>query len=191
MAKWVLALLALVSAMGVLLWQLSSGGPKKIESQTRDASPSVSIPASDAQPRNLRSKAKDAGPKGDAAVAQYDPQSEEFSHEVDVSIPDGFRAKLARCNRKGVDPDAKITITYRLHIESGVVSASQVKVDKSDLDNAELEQCMVTAVQQARWVASDMPDFTEEQDLFIRIRSLNKYLDTDEQEAAKESDKVE
>lgn len=191
MGKWLLAILALVAAMGVLLWQVSSGGPKTIEIPSDAGSPTVSIPASDAQPPKTRGKRSDARPASDAAVAQYDPQSEEFSHQVDVGIPDGFRAKLARCNRRGVDPDAKISLSYRLHIEGGVVSASQVTIEKSDLGNAKLEQCMVNAVQQARWVAADMPDFTEEQDLFIRIRSLNKYLEKDEQESAKETDRAE
>jgi hypothetical protein len=192
MGKWVIAMVGLVAVMGVLLWQLSSDGPKKIEIQHFDAGPSVAIAASDAHPVKPRvvsdgSKAEEE----DAAVVKYDPQSEEFSHEVDVGIPDGFRAKLARCERPGVDPDSKITINYRLHIDEGVVSASRVTVGKSNLGNSGLEQCMVKAVEQGRWVAADMPDFMEDQQLFIRIRSLNKYLDKDEQEAAKEADRVE
>jgi hypothetical protein len=151
----------------------------------------VALAASDARsvrPRALRRDAKDVE---DAAVAKFDPQSTEFSHEVDVSIPNNFKAKLARCDRKGMDPDAQITIGYSLHIEDGVVSASKVKVVKSDLDDAALEQCMVTAVDQARWVASDMPDFMEEDmDLIIRMRSLNKYLSTEEQEEAKDQDQA-
>ena len=50
---------------------------------------------------------------------------------------------------------------------------------------------MITSVQEARWVASDMPDFMEDQQLFLRIRSLNKYLDKEEQEAAKAEDNLE
>ncbi len=192
MGKWVMALVGLVGVMGFLLWQLQEGGPEKIVVSTYDAGPTVALAASDAgsvKPRVLRRDAKDAK---DAAVVKYDPQSEEFSREVDVSIPNGFRAKLARCERKGIDPDAQITINYTLHIAGGVVSASNVKVAKSDLGDATLEQCMVTAVNQARWVAADMPDFMEDDtDLIIRMRSLNKYLRAEEQEEAKNQDRVE
>lgn len=191
MGKWVIAMVGLVGVLGLLLWQLSSGGPKKIVIQTFDASPTVALPASDARLAKPRVVRRDAGPASDGAVAQYDPQSEEFSHEVDVSIPNNFKAKLARCERAGVDPDAQITLNYTLHIESGVVRASNVTIAKSDLGNATLEQCMVNAVDQARWRANDMPDFMEEQDIIIRIRSLNKYLDVEEQEAAKEADRSE
>lgn len=191
MGKWVIAMVGLVAVMGVLLWQLQTDGPKKIHIQRYDAGPSVAIAASDARP--VKPRVVRDGPKvqeEDAAVVKYDPQSEEFSHEVDVGIPDSFRAKLARCDRQGVDPDAKITINYRLHIDEGVVSASRVTVGKSNLENSTLEQCMVNAVEQGRWVAADMPDFMEDQELFIRIRSLNKYLDKDEQESAKEADQA-
>jgi hypothetical protein len=191
MGKWVIAIAGLVVVMGVLVWQLSSGGPKKIVIVSFDASPSVVPAASDARPVQARVVRRDAKHVEDASVAQYDPQSEEFSREVDVSIPNNFKAKLARCERKGVDPDAQITLNYRLHIEDGVVSASNVTVAKSDLGNATLEQCMVNAVDQARWQAADMPDFVEDQDIIIRIRSLNKYLSEDEQAAAKEADRAE
>jgi hypothetical protein len=191
MGKWVIALVALVGVMGILIWQLDSDGPPKIEVPTYDGGPTVAPVASDARPLKPRVLRGDAKKGEDAAVAKYDPQSVEFSREVDVSIPNNFRAKLARCERKGVDPDAQITISYTLHIDQGVVSASNVRVAKSDLGDATLEQCMVTAVDQARWVASDMPDFMEEDtDLIIRMRSLNKYLSEDEQEEAKDLDKA-
>lgn len=190
MTKWVIAMGGLIILMGMLVWQLSPSEPPKVEIPVFDANPTVAVSASDAASYKPRQVRADAAP-GTSTEAQLDSQSEEFSHRLDVSIPDGFRASLSRCNRKGFDPDAKITIAYRLHIEKGVVSASRVRVEKSDLGDAALEQCMVNSVQQARWQASDLPDFAEDQQIFIRIRSLNKYLDKREQEEAKAADKVE
>jgi hypothetical protein len=190
MTKWVIAIAGLILLMGTLVWQLANSGPRKIVIQSFDAGPSVVKPASDAAPYKPRVLKSDASTEVEEVV-KYDPQSEEFSHQVDVRIPDGFRASLARCDRKGMDPDAKITIRYRLHIEDGVVSASGVGVEKSNLGDTALEQCMVNAIQQARWVAADMPDFMEDTHLFIRIRSLNKYLSKEEQEAAKAEDRIE
>ena len=73
-----------------------------------------------------------------------------------------------------------------LHIEEDVISASKVKIENSTLGNGELEQCMLVAVQDTRWIAEDMPNFKEEQDLFVRMRSLDKYLSAEEQKEAKE-----
>ena len=187
MIKWLVALVALIGALGAVLWTLSA----------KSAEPEVHIPTFDAAAGAVAptvvAKRRSVGPAAsaiDAAPATnsddvLDLQSEEFSARLDVGIPDRFRASLARCNRKDFDPDAKITLSYKLHIESGVVSASNVVVETSDLDDRELETCMVQAVQAARWDAKDLPDFAEEQDLFIRIRSLDKYLSKDEQEANK------
>ena len=176
--------------MGILVWQLADTKPTQVVVPSYDATPTVAVSASDAAPYKPRALKSDAAPD-EVDETKYDPQSEEFSHQVDVRIPDGFRASLARCDRKGMDPDAKITIRYRLHIEDGVVSASGVGVEKSNLGDTALEQCMVNSIQQARWLAEDMPDFAEDQHLFIRIRSLNKYLSKEEQEAAKAEDRIE
>jgi hypothetical protein len=67
-----------------------------------------------------------------------------------------------------------LKIKYRLRIVNGVVHASDVRPYKSELDK-KLEECMLNAVRQASWEAKDMPDFEEEQELFIRLRALKKY----------------
>lgn len=186
MIKWIALLVALVGALGGLLWKLSAPSDE----------PEVNVPTFDAAAATAQEsivakrRTSAAGPQSDAAPAVLaegvlDPQGEEFSARLDVGIPDRFRASLANCNRKDFDPDAKISLTYTLTIADGQVSASNVQVDKSDLGDRELETCMVQAVQSARWEAKDLPDFSEEQDLFIRIRSLDKYLSKDQQESNK------
>tara|TARA_R110002096_G_scaffold171490_4_gene344481 strand:- start:105537 stop:106115 length:579 start_codon:yes stop_codon:yes gene_type:complete len=185
MIKWIALLVALVGALGGLLWKLSAPSDEpEVIVPTFDAAGATSEPSIVAKRRTTTGPQSDAAP---AALAEgvLDPQGEEFSARLDVGIPDRFRASLASCNRKDFDPDAKISLTYTLNIADGQVSASNVQVDKSDLGDPELERCMVQAVQEARWEARDLPDFSEEQDLFIRIRSLDKYLSKDEQESNK------
>lgn len=185
MIKWLVVIVALLGALGGVLWKLSAGSePPEVNVPTFDAGPSTTAPPVIAK-RRKPGQPSDAAPIAVVADGVLDPQSEEFSAQIDVGIPDRFRASLARCDRKGFDPDAKISLTYMLHIANGEVSASNVQIDKSDLGDRELETCMVQAVQEARWEAKDLPDFSEEQDLFIRIRSLDKYLSRDEQEANK------
>ena len=185
MIKWLVVIVALLGALGGVFWKLSAGSETPlVDVPTFDGGPSTAVPSVIAK-RRKPGQPSDAAPIAEVAEGVLDPQSEEFSAQIDVGIPDRFRASLARCDRKGFDPDAKISLTYMLHISNGVVSASNVQVDKSDLGDRELETCMVQAVQEARWEAKDLPDFSEEQDLFIRIRSLDKYLSRDEQEANK------
>ncbi len=186
MHKWIAALIALVAGMAGLLWKLSA----------KSETPTVAVPTFDAAPEVVaakptpiprrRSKPIDAGVVAPTSE-QLDPQSEEFSHRLDVGIPDKFRASLARCDRSNFDPDAKISLSYTLHIEGGRVSASNVQVEKSDLGDSALESCMVQAVENATWDAPDLPNTREEQDLFIRIRSLDKYLSAEEQAENKEA----
>ncbi len=190
MIKWIVVLIALVGALGGLLWKLSSSSETpEVVIPTFDAAPKVTAPTVVAKRRSPPQQF-DAAPSVTTREGVLDATSEEFSARIDVGIPDRFRASLASCNREDFDPDAKISLTYTLHIENGEVFASNVQVDKSDLGDRELERCMVQAVQEARWEAKDLPDFREEQDLFIRIRSLDKYLSKDEQEANKANRRV-
>lgn len=103
------------------------------------------------------------------------PGTPEFGHRMDVVVTDNFREALAPCYKGGLDGNLKLTLTYQLHIVSGKHYATNVKVAKSELNNRELEDCMVAAVQEMSWAADDVPDWTEEQELFVRLRSLKKY----------------
>lgn len=192
MAKWVAAFVGLVVVLGILLYRLGDDGEQiHVEIPPESTSPKV-VP--EPPPQNVKSieRAPKVVPEKESPeTTKFDPTSDEFSHELDVGIPDGFKAKMATCKRDAVDPNAKITIGYKLHIEDDVVSASKVTVKDSNLGNTTLEQCIVSAVQDGRWVAADMPDFSEEQDIFVRMRSLDKYLETNEQVEAKEQKKAE
>lgn len=191
MAKWVAAFGGLLVVLGILLYRIADEGETiHVEIPEESASKVAELPA----PKTVKiiERAPKVAPEKESPeTTKFDPTSDEFSRELDVGIPDGFKSKMATCKRDGVDPNAKITISYKLHIEDDVVSASKVTVKDSNLGNTTLEQCIVSAVQDARWVAADMPDFSEEQDIFVRMRSLDKYLETNEQVEAKEQKKAE
>lgn len=190
MSRWIFALVVVIGGLSLVLYQLFVGrDPVTIPVPLWDAAPVQTVGPSDAAPYKPRPRGIDA--RTVAESAQLDDQSEEFSRAVDVTIPDRFRASLAGCNRKGFDPDAKISFSYTLTIREGVVSASNVKIEKSDLGDSALENCMLGAIQGARWTDPELPDFSEDQDLFLRIRSLNKYLDEDEQRRAKAAENTE
>ncbi len=189
MNRWILALLVVFAGLGLVMYQLFKGGSSPApQVAVRDAAPVQPTVPADAAPYKPRAVEFDA--RTAAESAQLDPESEEFSAQLDVRIPDRFRAGLARCDRKGFDPDAKISFSYTLTIKSGVVSASNVHIENSDLGDKTLENCMTGSIEATRWTDPELPDFSEDQDLFLRIRSLDKYLDEKEQKAAKDSERI-
>ena len=184
MTKWLVAIGALVVALVVLLWQLStppeprpvlarsssSGGadlPKE-SSQSSKLAPSNAVP-----PNSVDSPQSD--PEKEDEIEMLVPGTPEFGHRMDVVVPENFREALAPCYKGGLDGNLKLTLTYQLHIVGGKIYATDVKVAKSELNDRALEQCMVTAVQQLSWTAEDVPDWSEEQELFVRLRTLKKY----------------
>lgn len=185
MAKWLVAIGALVVALVVLLWQLST--PPEPRSVLAQSSSSGGVDSSKESRDSQADKraSSNAAPRTSVDIPQPDaeepgiemlvPGTPEFGHRMDVVVPENFREALAPCYKGGLDGNLKLTLTYQLHIVSGKIYATEVKVAKSELNNRELEQCMVAAVQQLSWTAEDVPDWSEEQELFVRLRTLKKY----------------
>ncbi len=193
MGKLVVAFIGLLASLGGVLYLLGGDEPEiHVEIPEQERTPSAKVaPSPKVTTKKVESKVgKALVPTQTTTTTKLETTSDEFSDRIDVGIPDHFRAQMAACERDGVDPNAKITISYMLHIEDDVISASTVTIENSTLGNSELEQCMLVAVQDTRWIAEDMPNFSEEQDVFVRMRSLDKYLGADEQKDAKERKKL-
>lgn len=181
MVKWLVAIGALVVALGVLLWQLAAP-PRPVVAHTLDASPT---PQSDAQAIAIQRTPNNPVVRNDVEPSETEPKPEllvpggdKFNHRLDVAIPDQFRAAAAHCydpNELKLDPNLTLKISLQLRVVQGEVSATDVSIAKSELNNQELEQCFVSAVKQGRWYHEDLPDWNEEQELFIRLRALKKY----------------
>ncbi len=194
MGKLVVAFIGLIASLGGVLYLLGGDEPEiHVEIPEQEQAPSAKVsPSPKATPKKLISEVgKAVVSTKTTTTTKLETTSDEFSDRIDVGIPDHFRAQMAACERDGIDPNAKITIRFMLHIEDDVISASTVTIENSTLGNSELEQCMLIAVQDTRWIAEDMPNFNEEQDIFVRMRSLDKYLSAEEQKDAKERKNLE
>lgn len=185
MAKWLVAIGALAVALVVLLWQLSAP-PKPRSVLAHSSSSDETEPSEGSSNRQADTQGSSAtAPRNNVDTPEPDPEepeiemlvpgTPEFGHRMDVVVPENFREALAPCYKGGLDGNLKLTITYQLHIVSGKIYATDVKVAKSEINDQALEQCMVTAVQQLSWTADDVPDWSEEQELFVRLRTLKKY----------------
>jgi lipoate-protein ligase A len=101
---------------------------------------------------------------------------DELQGRVDVVVPRKIRGLAADCYDGGLDPDLTIKVNFRLRVLRGKLFTQNVHIEKSELgDHPELERCIVAAVERAEWRDDDMPDFDEDQELFIRLRTLKKY----------------
>lgn len=185
MAKWLVAIGALVVALGVLLWQLATPPEPRSVQAPSSSSGALDSPRESSSGAAAKQSPNAVTPRDSADTLQPDsgepeivmlvPGTPEFGHRMDVVVPENFKEALAPCYKGGLDGNLQLTITYQLHIVGGEIYATDVKVAESELNNRELEQCMVSAVQQLRWSAEDVPDFSEEQELFVRLRTLKKY----------------
>ena len=171
-------------ALGVLLWQLSTPPePRPVLASTSGAQDSSNNVSGSTGPVNKQGSS--TAPRDNADSAEPDPEepeieilvpgTSEFGHRMDVVVPENFREALAPCYKGGLDGNLKLTLTYQLHIVSGKIYATDVKVAENEINDRALVQCMVTAVQQLSWTAEDVPDWSEEQDLYVRLRTLKKY----------------
>lgn len=183
MVKWFVAVGALAVVLGVLLWQLAAPPktPSPIAAHTSDES--LAMPASDIQTADNRHPTMvqpvSGTPPSEPEEADPDPEllvpgSDDFGDRLDVVIPNKFRDVASDCYEGGLDPDLKLKLLFQLHIKDHEVFATDIKILKSEVPK-ELEECMISAVRESRWRADDLPDWSEEHELFIRLRSLKKY----------------
>ena len=158
MAKWLVAIGALVVALVVLLWQLSTPPESRrvlaqsSGSTTPDSTqePEASTTSGQAKTQNLVvPRQVEKQPEAEEPeIEMLVPGTPEFGHRMDVVVGENFREALAPCYEGGLDGNLQLTITYQLHIVGGKIYATNVRVTESELNDRALEQCMVAAVEE-------------------------------------------
>lgn len=187
MAKWFAAIGALIAALGILLWQLAAPAKTKNLAVKPAFDASLAMPVAptadnkDNKRPALRSQPSEAPSKPEEAESEPKllvPGTEEFSERLDYGIPYKFRDVVSDCypdeKEGGLNPDLKLKLGYQLRVVNGEVFATDIKVMTSELPK-ELEDCMVSAVKESRWQYDDMPDWSEDHELLIRLRGLRKF----------------
>lgn len=195
MLRWLAALTGLVLLAAGLLWQLAAKGtasasashhlaPRAAAVAPRAASPGSAsrAPASPPTPSAPAATAPTAGP---AVLTKDDPR---FIEKVDEEYPKRLYAEAAQCYEGGLDKNQKLHIAVRLKSVAGQVFVSDAWIVKSTLGDPRLERCMLDRVRLAKWTDPEIPDWEGEDDLYIRIKGLKKYLqppdDADDDESA-------
>jgi hypothetical protein len=188
MLKWCVAFAFVVLLVALLLWQLGDATPgAPASSQVDDrARRQHASSARDGGDPTRSGQEHDGAPAreldgGRAVASRVDlrPQErdgEALSRRLDVDVPARLRASAARCYDGSLDPDLVIRIGLRLRVVGGEVSTADVALADSEIGDDVLERCMVAAVAAARWRDAELPDLDEAQELFIRLRTLGKYV---------------
>lgn len=169
--------LAAVGA-GLWLWRDRAPAPKPAPAPiaaapapapTR-AAPLPTVPAIEQAPPDVKALA--------AALSsgRLDPKTDEFRERLDELIPARLYAEAAKCYEGGQHRNQKLKVSYRMKIEDGQVSISNVHILKNTLTDRRLERCFVAQIEKASFRDDKMPDWESEEELLIRIRGLKKHM---------------
>jgi hypothetical protein len=111
---------------------------------------------------------------------KLDTRSDLFMERKNEIIPSRIYAEAAKCYRGQADRDQKIKVEFRLRVEDGEVSVSDVHVLKNTLTDASLSRCIVDEVRKARFKDPEMPDWESTEELLMRMRGFKKYASAGE-----------
>jgi len=184
--KWLAAALSLVVAvLLVLLWlQMHSPEPTVVPSgqtasqQPTTVSPVVAVASAEkAQIADAVAKvqaANDAGKK-------IDINSDAFFIRFDDLIPQMLTRNAAKCYTGGlhrVHRNQKVKLAFKDHIVDGKVTVSDVKVVEGEttINDPDLVKCFLAQVAATTWTDSELPDWTQDDELVIRPeRGMKKF----------------
>ncbi len=115
------------------------------------------------------------------AVKVLSLTSEQFYERVDEVAPRRlYSAAVTKCYEGGMHRDFKMRLAYKLHVKSGQVTFSDVKILLSTFQDPKLETCMRDAVAASTWQDPELPDYDTEDELLLRVRGMKKYLELDD-----------
>jgi hypothetical protein len=174
--KWITAGLVAV-ALGLLAWQM------RPRAQEHGATPDAAMAGAPLVGDSTRAKKL----LGAAAKIQEEAQpkklrenGEEYIERIDEVYPRRLYGFAAQCYEGGIERDYKMKFAYKLRGENGVVRVTEVKLLESNFEDEKIEHCMRDAIANATWRDDEIPDFTDEDELLIRVRGIKKYLQSDD-----------
>lgn len=109
---------------------------------------------------------------------KLDPKSDAFVELVDEIIPRRLYSRVAdRCYQRNYPDWQKIKLSIKERAVGGQYMITEVSIMESNIESKEMRDCIVDAVRGASWAADEMPDWEDEDELFIRVSGMKKYLD--------------
>ena len=130
-------------------------------------------PVAPVEPKKEVFREEEAPPLG-----KLDPKSDAFIELVDEIIPRRLYGRVAdRCYQRNYPDWEKIKLSIKERAVGGQYMITDVSIIESNIQSNEMRDCIVSAVKGASWGADEMPDWEDEDELFIRVSGMKKYLD--------------
>lgn len=111
-----------------------------------------------------------------AAVRKLDPRGERFRKRVDDQIPIRLYSEASHCYKGGGGVDERLDLSYHIRVRAGAVSITGITTSETTLKDSSIERCVRDRLLAMSWRDEELPDFEEDDDLFMRIGGWRAYL---------------
>ncbi len=179
--RWIPALLVAALLAG-LLWQVQASRARTRAARARGSSNGTNAAAAQVAPgqRLLAVAGEVADAELQERAHKLSPRAAAFIERVDDLYPRHLYAAAAGCYEGGIQRDYKMRFAYKLAGVGGEVRVTDARLIYSNFEDGKLEGCMREAILGAHWRDDEMPDFTDEDELLVRVRGMKKYLQPDD-----------
>jgi len=168
-----------IAGFAFALW-LARGGdapsPASVAGKTVPTVTATATATSASNPPWQHTAASSAQAPTPASVRKLDPRGDRFRNRVDEQIPQRLYNVASRCYKGGLERDQRLDLTYRIRVQNGAVTISDVKTTESTINDAQLERCIKDKIAAQTWRDDELPDMEEEDDLYMRAAGWQSYL---------------
>lgn len=187
--KWLAVAAAVIVAALIFLWKEMGSDSEVIPTATA-AKPQVtemaSTPTERARQERVKAAAKlaeeaKAAPKVDDGKPQkVDAMSDEFFYKLPERVPKMLGRAAAKCYEgvaKKVHRNENVVYDFKTKVKDGVVTISDVKVNRSSISQPALETCFAQEIGRVTWKDDTLPDWEGDDQLTISPeRGLKKFM---------------
>lgn len=189
MQRWVIAgLVVMLAGVFAFLWSGGEESPSAavaVPAPVREAAaaPVAAVAVVAAVPAVVEKKAEVFFPEPPPIVGKLDPKSDLFIEMVDEILPRRIYGQVAdRCYQQNFPDWQKIKLSFKERTVNGRFLVTDVQVISSNIEDEKMKNCIVAAVRDASFTANEMPDWEDEDEIFIRVSGMKKYLDLPDDE---------
>jgi hypothetical protein len=118
----------------------------------------------------------------DPAKEKMDPQSDEFFYKHDEIVVPTMMRQAVKCwenltptKRAEFNRTQSMVAKFKQHIRNGVVTITDLEVERSSIKDPALEACFVQQLRSTTWTNPRLPDWDQEDTIKLGPRTLKKY----------------
>ena len=118
----------------------------------------------------------------DPAKEKMDPQSDEFFYKHDEIVVPTMMRQAVKCwenltpaKRSEFNRTQSMVAKFKQHIRNGVVTITDLQVERSSISDPALEACFVQQLRSTTWTNPRLPDWDQEDQIKLGPRTLKKY----------------